>query len=902
METQETQSLDSLNLSWPHSVHYHAGAPSPSSCNFGNDRKRKFADEGSQPPVTTYNGVPREFIRDSEPLRRGEIRLLDLKQGARGMPLEGSLRKVHLTDHPAYEPLSYTWEDYDTVQPSLDNIEDDVHPALFLLDTDRYLELTSNCAKALCSVRKSETDRTIWVDSICVNQDDAEERSHQVDLMKEIYARAFTVLIYLGRESSESDISSNMAMSLLSQPDRLRLRQLDQQEVKSLKRLFRRHYFRRMWIVQEVTLAKTLEFHCGPVTSYVSDFAGKPLEAILQVGSTPPWLRHSKQRVSNRPRHHVPRHHVPRHHERSQAAQMLNLIVDTSLCDCKDERDRIFALFSLLNPGNEERLRADYKLSTAQVFTGIAAYLATNGLLWGVLTLASHFAPSGYSGLPSWVPDWGSLRNAVSSMPHYMYRAADGLISRLDIVSGVSSSGVITIQGMLLGSVTTSKYDPEPTLRPQDDTDGSQILNHTESHSSRDFDTFGRTQGHLTLWTLAKSTQDKFLNSWGCRFSFRTSCKEPETNADHVALMLWDYRTVLILRPDERFRTLYTLFDIGMPTVNAVLPKDWKVDGDTLLEIPLRVSDSDFNYRQDHLDTILSPRETFPRLSDYPELWSHNPYTSTMTLTYTAIRRIRRIATTEVDLLEEWQNKARVGIRILRDETRLRHLIDEVNSMRHKDYRRVETAAGLDYLWSLTDFLGLFIRDPFDWKPMEWPDVHAHGDRPLDAVGTLQQLMQWAQATRRFLKLVGDERTKSTSSRWPRLDMDISLYPEALNVASFQVSIASDSVRGDASTGLELTSVLLEVILRQLLDENNPNGEQAQGPRSFNERYWDWRRFNFIMEQRYSTLSHIRPDVEKIQADLHDFRGSFKALAVRQVFAAHGSDPRKGDFVQVQIR
>lgn len=392
-----------------------------------------------------YNRVPREVLGDAKTLIGDEIRVLHLKKGTSEMPLEGSLRKVHLSDQHVYEPLSYTWEDYDTVQPPDDEPEDYFHPALFLSATKHYLDLTSNCAKALYNVRKPTTDRTIWVDAICVNQDDPEERSHQVNLMKEIYARAFTVLVYLGRASMDDDSSSDIAMSLLGQPDRLQVfSQLDVHQATSLKRLFERPYFRRMWIVQEVALAKTIEFHCGSATTYVSKFAGNPLEAILGSRVTPPWLRHSKQTAMD----------ISRYHAAAQAKQILGLMFDTALCDCKDDRDRIFALLSLLNPSDREQLSVDYSLSTAQVYTGIALYLAKNGFLWGILMLAPRLAPSSCPGLPSWVPQWSSLHRAG-------FESSDILESHtlgLDTMFGVASSGAMTIRGMLLGSVTYSGH------------------------------------------------------------------------------------------------------------------------------------------------------------------------------------------------------------------------------------------------------------------------------------------------------------------------------------------------------------------------------------------------------------------------------------------------------------
>jgi len=46
----------------------------------------------------------------------------------------------------------------------------------------------------------------LWVDAVCINQSDLEERSHQVALMAEIYTRAQSVLVWLGAENPSADI------------------------------------------------------------------------------------------------------------------------------------------------------------------------------------------------------------------------------------------------------------------------------------------------------------------------------------------------------------------------------------------------------------------------------------------------------------------------------------------------------------------------------------------------------------------------------------------------------------------------------------------------------------------------------------------------------------------------
>lgn len=884
MAEYDPRPLHSLNPSRPPSAEDHDEITTPAANSPDDWLEGKSLDTGSQRPVTTYNGVMREHIRNAQPLFGNEIRVLDLNKGNRGMPLVGSLRRVRLSDRlsnsDVYEPLSYTWEDCDSVQTSGNDSQDYVHPDLFLMDSDCSMKLTSNCAKALCTVRKAETERTIWVDSICVNQDDPEERSRQVDLMKEIYARAFTVLVYLGRESVDGESSSSMAMSLLREPGRLQdSALLDQYERTSIKRLFERRYFRRMWIVQEVALAQNLELFCGPDKAYISEFAGKPLKAILGTRVTPPWLRHSKLEA----------HSLPRAHKVPQAESILSLIFDTALCDCKDDRDKIFALFSLLDSNDEERPRADYSLSTTQVYTRMAAYLAKTGLLWGVLMLAPRLAPNSYPGIPSWVPDWRSVGKVGLPDPTQLLNL---ILSRSQTLGrqtefGVASSGVMTIRGILLGSVTMSEYNQ---ARKRDDRDIDQMLVADLFSENREPDESSRRRRKTSVWTLTRPNQDKSRDSWTWQFQFLTSFQVPR-DANHVAFILPDYSTVLILRSGDSLRDPYALVEVGMPLV-------WEVNLNRRhrrRQNTLGLLNTMQNMMRSQWETILSSTKMFPGLSKFPELWSYNPLMSTMSLTHAAIRKIRHTDMSDLSLLRTWQKEAHIGLQILRDKFQLRSLIMKVNSLLPEEYKQIERASRLDLSWPLDHFLSLFIRDPYNGRPMTWPDVQLRGEQHLDDIAVLSQLMCWAHTTYHVLVQFSKKRV----SHWLKLLRDKHLHRRAHDVAEFQVCVASADTTNDAGGCLDRTSILLEKILQQLSDESNHEVEQVQGPRARNEYYWDWNRFNCVMDRRFSVLSQVQPDVEKIQAwKLYDFR----TFTANQALASHDVDLRKDNFTHIMIR
>ena len=109
-----------------------------------------------------------------------EIRTLTLKRGAFNDPTTCTLDTVSLADHPRYTALSYVWGDAN------DRLPIHVDGLLF--------SATKNLALALQYIRKADQDQVLWVDAICINQADIDERNNQVSLMGTLYSEAEEVI------------------------------------------------------------------------------------------------------------------------------------------------------------------------------------------------------------------------------------------------------------------------------------------------------------------------------------------------------------------------------------------------------------------------------------------------------------------------------------------------------------------------------------------------------------------------------------------------------------------------------------------------------------------------------------------------------------------------------------
>ena len=134
------------------------------------------------------------------PLVGSEIRLVSFKkdQGSTS-PFELQLEQFEFSKAPSYIALSYVWGDPNNSHPVNVNCRDfNVTQNLYVALLHIY-ELSSIFAEGLArQSRSGQADLFLWIDALCINQGDIDERSKQISRMTAIFASAFTVLVWLG--------------------------------------------------------------------------------------------------------------------------------------------------------------------------------------------------------------------------------------------------------------------------------------------------------------------------------------------------------------------------------------------------------------------------------------------------------------------------------------------------------------------------------------------------------------------------------------------------------------------------------------------------------------------------------------------------------------------------------
>jgi hypothetical protein len=184
------------------------------------------------------------------------IRHLRLKPGDESSSIQVSILHTKLDHHALYEALSYTWGDPKETTPLRCNEDGDA------------ISITRNCEAALRGLRKRDEERTLWIDAICIDQSNVEERSQQVQLMSAIYRQAERVLAYLGEASHDSQIgmgfilqdanalddrpSVGLGQGITSSPQQM-----------TIDHILERSYFERIWVIQEIVFAREVQVVVG---------------------------------------------------------------------------------------------------------------------------------------------------------------------------------------------------------------------------------------------------------------------------------------------------------------------------------------------------------------------------------------------------------------------------------------------------------------------------------------------------------------------------------------------------------------------------------------------------------------------------------------------------------------
>ncbi|TRX90921.1 hypothetical protein FHL15_008126 [Xylaria flabelliformis] len=201
---------------------------------------------------------------------RGQIRLLQLAPGRVGEPVRCSYQIASVDEHVPYQTLSYVWGAMEGNKT--------------IVVEGTQADLTDNLFDALTRIRHETEPRHLWVDALCINQQDGEEKTAQVNMMHRIYANCMQCNMWMGRidtatiggteaEALEAAKGALDAVRVLAGKESanylspyLTNRDQKMKAGKALKELMHTRWWSRIWTVQEATSPKDAIVLWGPVS------------------------------------------------------------------------------------------------------------------------------------------------------------------------------------------------------------------------------------------------------------------------------------------------------------------------------------------------------------------------------------------------------------------------------------------------------------------------------------------------------------------------------------------------------------------------------------------------------------------------------------------------------------
>ena len=356
------------------------------------------------------------------------IRILYLLPGQWNEEVQVVLRVVCLSSNPEYEALSYTWGS--ALERHTINV-----------NSGNKLPVTDNLFRALRNLRGTSETRPLWVDAICINQADFQERRRQVKIMGSIYQAAACVDVWLGECSTALARRFGPISTVLNAPVLVMGQGTIQKEALSIKWAMNNTkppWHRRAWTIQEFILAKQAFLCTGTrrilvqadkldatstrrMPTNVTRSFNRGLEVALRIYLTLP--QPDAQRDISSLGH--------------QELSILSAPQVLGEAESTDKRDMVYCLLGLINSDEAELIDIDYTMPCSEVFAQATYASIKTSSSFQILEYARLFA-SHMPGLPTWSVNFASLpyRNMDdildNQVPHsYVSRKYDRFISPL---------------------------------------------------------------------------------------------------------------------------------------------------------------------------------------------------------------------------------------------------------------------------------------------------------------------------------------------------------------------------------------------------------------------------------------------------------------------------------------
>ncbi len=409
------------------------------------------------------------------PLEHRHIRLLKARRDDNKLPVE--LRCEYLLAPldgllVTYTAISYVWGDPTAVSQIVCN------------NDGGYLSLTASASDILNAIIEARVPGYFWIDQLCINQEDKQEKADQVRMMGEIFASANNVIAWLGTPTADSNMATSFVVTLFNAMKKLASRNAvitadslcqnmgcehPSPNWLALRNFLKRPWFERLWIVQEIIMASgEMTLLCG-----IFSITWNTLAEVIVTIETNGLSRLILQNIddgegdSDAPGGLLNTACVHAMKKMRNMRRPIDLQFALIYClrfKATDPRDKLFALLGLATDADDPVLLPNYKATVREVFTASSRHMMTTNKSLRIL----HIAGIGWSrqikDLPSWVPDWSAPHRVIifgDMVDNAGYRASASLPSNVKSGPGPDS---ITLKAILVDTMHVCLPQPDVTL------------------------------------------------------------------------------------------------------------------------------------------------------------------------------------------------------------------------------------------------------------------------------------------------------------------------------------------------------------------------------------------------------------------------------------------------------
>ena len=374
---------------------------------------------------------------------------------------------------------------------------------------------------ALRKLRLPDRSRILWADQICINQNEVLERNNQVLKMRTFYENAECVLVWLGAlmagdvafdalqilraeyDNKLSNYTRNLQKSYKVMPlDIISIQRSiaegvlnemlsdDQNSPKlvpkyeALGNLFRSELWTRLWIWQEIVVARSV---CLEWDTHSIDFDdllvvgrilmrldeiewAQPMPKILLylIGS-PPVPNMSPSRLVDILVLHRRRHNW----QQRKALHLIDLLDSARPAGSTDPRDKVFALCGLVDPGYN--IIPNYSETIVQTYCKTAVSIMEQEQSLDILENCRHPRATDVSRpLPTWCPDWSLKFNVISGRVRLLWDDISSIACRFKASAATRGSfqvreGSLFAQGLPIGAIQSIGTQAEPDEKSFED-------------------------------------------------------------------------------------------------------------------------------------------------------------------------------------------------------------------------------------------------------------------------------------------------------------------------------------------------------------------------------------------------------------------------------------------------